>query len=79
LAKHDEDDLERSELFDIHAHFATTIDRKAEFVQEDETGDPDKAAEKDSDGCVYPEWANSRPMKYSYDIENGPGLDEAAL
>jgi hypothetical protein len=81
LAKHDEDDLERPKLLNIHSHLATPIDCKAEFVQEDETGDTNIAAEKDSEGIVDPQVLghSGAVIKSALAGENEPGHEEAGL
>lgn len=80
MAKHDEDDLERSKLLNIHSHLATPIDCKAEFVQEDETGDTNIAAEKDSEGIVEPDGhIGADIVNTALGDQNEPGHVDAGL
>jgi len=78
LAKHDKDDFEGSIC---HAHLATTIDRKAEFIQEYETCDTDKAGEKDAEDRVYPEGDNDSALIVKSALHGGnkPRHVEAGL
>ena len=76
MAKHDKDDFEGSIC---HAHLATTIDRKAEFIQKDETCNTDETGEKAPEDRVYPKRENGGLMKNIPDINNEPGHVEAGL
>ena len=67
-------------MSNIHAHLVTTIDCDAEFVQEDETGDTDKAAEKDSESIVHPKWEPlAVDVKITFAIQNEPVHVEPSL
>ena len=62
-----------------HTHLATTIDRKAEFIQKDETCNTDETGEKDPEDRVHPQGENCWLTKNIPDIDYKPGHVEAGL